>query len=525
MTFDSILKVAILAVAYFAMGWLGLLLAIPPGFATAVWPPSGIALAGLLWWGPRVWPGVWLGAFLVNVWISLTGSIAEVGLTSLLLAASIAVGSTLQALLGAFLLQRWVGSGRLFERGSAILSFAAIEALSCLLAPTWGVTSLYLAGVVDSAAFLNSWRTWWLGDLIGVLVVTPVLLTWHLLPLLDRKPWRLAEGIGSIVLFSVLSVIVFFGPSSLGGGEYPLAFLPLPFLVWIAFRFVPGGVALATLLLSGIAVYATSLGSGPFVRDLEQESLLLLQAFTGLATMTGLTLAAAITGHKKAEADLLVSQIRFELAVRGSNEGIWDWKIPTNEDYFSDRWCELLGYQASELSPTFKTWSELIHPDDRPLVFEHVQRHLEERIPYDAEYRMLTKSGVYRWYRARGQAVWDETEGIATRMAGSIGDITDRKLAEEQIRELNADLEQRVTKRTAQLQVAVEELTAALAEIKTLKGLVPICAWCKKIRDDQGFWQHLESYLSTHTGAEFTHGMCSTCFEEQSKIASLGEVS
>lgn len=162
---DCFLKVVGLAVAYFHTGWLGLLLAIPPGYATAVWLPSGIALVGLLWWGPRVWPGIWLGSFLVNVWVSLTAANAEISFTGLAVAASI--GSTLQALLGAFLLQRWVGAGRLFERGTAILAFAAIEALCCLLAPTWGVTSLCLAGVLDWAAYFDSALTWWLGDLIG----------------------------------------------------------------------------------------------------------------------------------------------------------------------------------------------------------------------------------------------------------------------------------------------------------------------------------------------------------------------
>ena len=171
LSFAGVLKLAVLVVAYFVTGWLGLLVAIPPGYATAVWPASGIALAGILWWGARVWPGIWLGSFLVNVWVALTATNAEINVTSLAVAAAIAVGSTLQALLGAFLLQRWVGVGRLFERGSTILAFVAVEALSCLLAPTWGVTSLCFAGIVDWTAFLDSWRTWWLGDLIGVLEI------------------------------------------------------------------------------------------------------------------------------------------------------------------------------------------------------------------------------------------------------------------------------------------------------------------------------------------------------------------
>ena len=166
-TVDRWLKIIALAAGYCLTGGLGLLLAIPPGYATAVWPPSGIALAGLLWWGPRVWPGIWMGSFLVNVWVAYATTNAQPSFASLSVAASIAVGSTLQALISANLVQRWVGAGRLFASAPAILCFAGIAALSCLLAPTWGVTSPALTGVVQIGEYFESWRTWWLGDLMG----------------------------------------------------------------------------------------------------------------------------------------------------------------------------------------------------------------------------------------------------------------------------------------------------------------------------------------------------------------------
>jgi diguanylate cyclase (GGDEF)-like protein len=299
---DRLLKVVALTFGYCLTGGLGLSVAIPPGYATAVWPPSGIALAAVLLWGPRVWPGIWLGSFLLNVWVAWSAN-ADFSATNLVIAAGIGVGSTLQALLGAFLLQRWVGVGRLFESGPAVLRFAAIATLCCLLAPTWGVTTLHLAGAVDFAGYFDSWRTWWLGDLIGVLVITPVLLTWRE-PLHINRPWQFAEVIGSLVLLAALTTLVFVGQSPAGDGTYPLSFLPLPCLVLIACRFSPGVVALATCLVSAIAVVSTYYGNGPFAQDATNESLLLLQAFTGLTTMTALTLAAAVTGHKHSQASL-----------------------------------------------------------------------------------------------------------------------------------------------------------------------------------------------------------------------------
>ena len=120
------------------------------------------------------------------------------------------------------------------------------------------------------------------------------------------------------------------------------------------------------------------------------------------------------------------SEERFALAVAGTNEGIWDWNIVTGEDHFSERWCKLLGYRPDELSPTVYTWNVHVHPDDRLPVMEAIQRHLEDREPYDMEYRLRTKSGEYRWFRSRGQAVWDD-EGRPVRMVGSTADVTETR--------------------------------------------------------------------------------------------------
>ena len=447
---DCLLKTLLLAAAYCIIGRLGLLLAIPPGYATAVWPPSGIALAGILLWGPRVWPGIWLGSILVNVWVALAAPNAEISSTGLAVAVSIGVGSTLQALLGAFLLKHWVGTARLFERGTAILAFAAIAALACLLASTWGVVSLVLAGIVDWASFFEAWRTWWLGDLIGVLVVTPVLLTWRGLSRIDRRPWRLVEAIGSLALFTLLTVAMFVGPSPLGRTQYPLAFLPLPCLVWIAFRFVPGSVALATLLLSGIAVCATSLGFGPFVRDITHESLLMLQAFTGLATLTGLTLAAAVTGHKQAETALREQEAKYrDLYDHAPDMFVSVDAVTATIIECNHTLATVLGYTKAELLG--RPIVDLYHPACMENVRKALHAFQTSGEVHDAELQLKRKDGSTIEVSLNVSALRDD-QGRILHSRSVWRDITKRKRAEDEVRKLNAELEARVRDRTAQLE-------------------------------------------------------------------------
>jgi signal transduction histidine kinase/integral membrane sensor domain MASE1 len=177
-----------LAAAYYILGRLALLLAIPPGYATAIWPAAGVALAGVLLFGYRVWPGIVLGSFWVNVWTSLDATTAVAVLKSISLATSIGLGAALQALVGAFLVHRCVGFPNALEREHAIAKFLTLGGpLSCLVSATVGITTLLFGGIVPWANGLFSWGTWWVGDTIGVLIVTPLVLIWMAEP---RQVWR-----------------------------------------------------------------------------------------------------------------------------------------------------------------------------------------------------------------------------------------------------------------------------------------------------------------------------------------------
>ena len=147
-----------------------------------------------------------------------------------MIAVSIGAGSTVQALVCAAALDRWIGVPKIFESGPATLIFTGIAAAACLIASTWGAGTLNVAGVVSSANFLDSWQTWWLGDLIGMVVFAPVFLTWRQSMQIGTKPWRLGEVVVSFTLLAVSTAVVFAAPSPAGRGESthlaPAAALP-----------------------------------------------------------------------------------------------------------------------------------------------------------------------------------------------------------------------------------------------------------------------------------------------------------
>lgn len=140
-----------------------------------------------------------------------------------------------------------------------------------------------------------------------------------------------------------------------------------------------------------------------------------------------------MTERKQVEEALKKSEERFDLAIKGSNDGLWDWSNVEGDDvWWSPRLYELLGYGIGEIKASLSSFRDILHPDDRERTFEMIRVHFENRVPFDIEYRLRMKSGEYRWFRARGQALWDEN-GKPVRMCGTISDINDRKLAEKEL--------------------------------------------------------------------------------------------
>ena len=174
-----------------------------------------------------------------------------------------------------------------------------------------------------------------------------------------------------------------------------------------------------------------------------------------------------ISERKRIEKSLKLSEERFELAVAGSNDGIWDWDIQTNEVYYSPRFKELLGYTEEEFPNSLDSFKGHLHADDSDEVWNAVANHLENRSPYDIEYRFRKKSGEYCWYRSRGQAIWDDT-GKATRMSGSVRDLDDKKKAEIELTRYKDRLEELVHERTADLEQVRENLLKSSLSLKAL---------------------------------------------------------
>jgi signal transduction histidine kinase len=279
----------LVAVLYYAAAKLALAFAIPPGYATAVWPSSGIALAVLLLLGARYWPGIWIGAALANYTIQYSAP----------LAAAIATGNTLEAVIAAALVRRFIGVPHRFVRGEDVVRFVAVAMAGCAVAASVATVALGTGGFMAWRDSWPNWWTWWQGDLAGLVIVTPLILTWAARQDLDWSHERIFECVAfSLVLAAVMLAV--FGEVSTGDGTLSLSFLVLPLIIWASFRFSQREVATASAVMCGLAVWQTVGGSGPFVASNMNRSLLLLQAFLSTIVATGLVLSAVLEERRRA---------------------------------------------------------------------------------------------------------------------------------------------------------------------------------------------------------------------------------
>ncbi|HYS05671.1 MAG TPA: MASE1 domain-containing protein [Candidatus Dormibacteraeota bacterium] len=292
---ETLALLAGLTLIYVAAGKLALRVAFLDPSASAVWPPTGIALAALLLFGRSLWPAIFVGAFLVN--LTTAGNVA----TSL----GIAAGNALEAIAGAWLVERYAGGRRAFHRLPDFLKFLVLSGLvATAISPTFGITSLCLGGFTRWSEYGPVWLTWWLGDLGGALIVAPPLILWLSNP---RPGWSRRRGIEAVAVLLALCLVgelEFLGYLLPGFSRYPLSFLCLPPLLWMAFRFGPRETATAGLVLLATATWGTLRGAGPYGAFGPNASLLLLQAFMIVTVLTAMSLAAVVAERRREHAVL-----------------------------------------------------------------------------------------------------------------------------------------------------------------------------------------------------------------------------
>ncbi len=308
--FSALPVIGIVTIVYFIAGKLGLSLAFLYASASPVWPPAGIALAVLLLLGYRIWPAIFVGAFLVNA--TTAGNVAS--------SLAIAAGNTLEAVCGAWLVNRFAGGTSVFDRPQGVFKFAVAAAVSTIISPFFGVTSLALGGFADWANYGAIWLTWWLGDTTGDLLIAPLIILWSVA---SKRRWNNSQAVEVgvlLLLLFVLSEAVFGGWLAISARNYPIAFICGPIVIWTAFRFTQRETATGIFILSAIAIWGTLHGFGPFVRETENQSLLALQSWAAVLTITAMALSAGMAERQRAEEALQQQKAVIETANRTKDQ-------------------------------------------------------------------------------------------------------------------------------------------------------------------------------------------------------------
>jgi PAS domain S-box-containing protein len=438
-----IATVPVVASAYFIFAKLGLALASINPSASPIWPPTGIALAAILLAGQKVWPAIFAGAFAANLATAGTPETSAV----------IALGNTLEAVIGGFLIGRWSGGSNTFATPARIAKFAlVVVGPAAVVSASVGVVTLCVAGLAPWDKFSPIWTTWWLGDAAGALVVTPTIVLWAQS---RRASFTGGEvvSIAAVVALTIAVGLVAFSPL-LPRTDYssPLGFLAIVPLLWAAIRRGPRDTATASTILVGFAVWATLENSGPFGRMGFNETFLMLLTFIVSLAVPSLALSADVALRRRSEDYLRRTQAEFDRRVRErtaelneanihlkeaqrlGNLGSWSWDTATSRVSWSDQLYEIYGIAADRFRGTLDEFIGFIHPEDRGQMTENINAALKSGNPFSLEHRIVRPDGGVRHLHSTGEVIRNGN-GDVVRMLGVCVDVTERKRTEQALRE------------------------------------------------------------------------------------------
>ena len=334
---ELIVLIAALALAYFLAAKVGLAFAALHPNVTTAWMPSGIALAFLLLRGTRIWPGVLIGAFAVN-------ATTAVGLEATLV---ISIGNTMEAVTGALFMRRFAGLGANLNQVRGMLLLLLPVALGAtMIAATLGVFALLLSGTLNTAAAPTAWLAWWLGDAIGIVIITPLIVCWR------RPSLPSANDVAHILLMLApvaMAMAIFVVVPAPRWMENVLVLITFPTAVWAALATGMRAVTAGNFLLAAIVIVATTLGRGPFAGLLDVEAILLQQSYIYALALATLLLTAERAERKSAEKNMRESEERFRSVWETTSDGALIIDEEHVIHFANPAACEMFGYTREDL--------------------------------------------------------------------------------------------------------------------------------------------------------------------------------
>jgi PAS domain S-box-containing protein len=416
-----------LGVVYFGAALLGLEYATIGPSISLVWPPTGIAIAALTLLGYRYWPSIAAGAFLAN-------AATPVPLAA---AGGIALGNTLEAVVAAMLLVRYASPRPQLDNIRHVRALVLVAApAGALTSALIGTLTLLVSAVIRTDGLPGALAVWWTGDLLGALVVAPLILAWAT-PADGRQSTR---GLVEVLLLCAGTVLA--GEIALRGSpagdvvpavNYP--YLLFPFVIWSAIRFGARGASLLTFTVATVAVTRTILGESPFVSPTAGRTLFEVACYLGAMSVTGLVLAAAVRMERdQATAALGESEERLRRALDAARAGVWFWSVEGNTLTWDDNLRQLYGLEPGHRIRSYEDFLARVHQEDREIVGQRIRQALEEETGLNHEFRVVLPDGRIRWIADQGEIRRNEA-GRPVSLTGIGTDVTDRKVAEERLRQ------------------------------------------------------------------------------------------
>ncbi len=431
---------------YFITAWGVTVLGLPNDFSLPIYPAAGVALGGIICCGTRLWPGVFLGTFAFNAWFMIyVVSVPDpFDLNGVMVISGMSLAAVAQALVGTLLFNRFISSSTPLNRTKDVLIFIfLVAAVGCIVSASASLGVLCWGGHLPWEKFVQEWIIWWLGDVMGVLLVAPLFFVFRQ-PLSFRwTPVRRIEAGTLLFLFYITSNVVF--GDWLQYSHYPLVYLVAPCLVWAAYRFGHPGTVIAILMVSSTAVWGTMHGEGPFTLGSLEESFALLQSYLLVLTIMTLILSAAATEAENAQ----TQSVRFGRVLDESSNEIYLFDAKTLKFIQVNRGAqENLGYTLDELQSLTPVD---LKPDftlkDLEAILKPLRYGTENLVTFRTRHKR--KDGTFYPIECRVQLSLAEVFPV---FVGIVQDITEKKKTEEELSLHRHHLEELVLQRTADLE-------------------------------------------------------------------------